>query len=50
MRKVPYQVFFTETKLDELKELGKKEQLPVSVLVRMGAELVIEKYKELHAK
>lgn len=46
MEKIPYQVYFTEKRLNELKVLGKTLDMPVSVLVRMGAGLIIQKYKK----
>jgi len=44
MEKKPFQVYFTESRLNELKKLGQELDMPVSILIRMGASLILKKY------
>ena len=39
-------LWMTKSRLDDLKILSHELDIPVSILIRMGASLIIQKYKK----
>ncbi|MCP4602651.1 MAG: ribbon-helix-helix domain-containing protein [Proteobacteria bacterium] len=46
-KKVSTTIYITEEQEQKLKELNKRTKVPVSVYIREGIDLVLERYKEV---
>ncbi len=46
-KKIPTTVYITEDQDKHLKELNKRTKVPVSVYIREGIDLVLDKYAEV---
>lgn len=43
-------LWMTKTRMKDLRALSDKLDIPVSILIRMGASLIIQKYKKTFIK